>query len=1175
MEQNSPPLEVLVHESTQDLVGDARRVRGHRAGQPEGLRRAVQRVPARRPSTTAPREAEAIVPEVSAGHAHLPELRRADARTGCASATSAARRSSASVARESRRTVTIVFAMPKVHSLTRRGARARRRCATSCRATSRACATPSSGTAGRSRSSSATRSWRSSGCRSGTRTTRSAAIRAAADMQAALDALNPGFRTRLRARAQQPHRRQQRRGHRRRREHGPADGHRRRGEHGGAARAGRRQRRGRPRRPDLPARARPDRGRVHGAARRSRARPSRCPPIASSRVRRAAAAAERSHGTPFVGREAEMGRLSGGARRTRSTNRGARLVTVVGDAGVGKSRLIREFAAAPREQATARPRALPAVRRRHHVLAARRGRPRGGGHHQRGHAARSRRGASTGCWSSAGAEDREAIVERVAAAINLSAAQFPVAELMWGGRRFLETLAAERPVVMLVDDLHWAEATFLDFLDHLLETVEDASILVLGSARHEIAERHAEWSTAHEAMLIMLQPLSEADAGQIVEELLGSLEPSVRARIARGRRGQPAVRRADRLDARRDRGDRARHRRLGRPRRRRRSSRSRRRSRRWSPSRLDALKTRGARGRRPGLGDRPVVPDGRGRRARRRAGPAAPRRRPRRPRREAARPPPGRGRRRSTASATRSSATRPTAACSSAPAPALHERFVTWAERVNRERGRELEFEEILGYHLEQAYQLPDRPRRRSTPRRVDVGERAAEKLSSAGRRALGRGDIPAAASLLRAPSTCCRELDRSGSSSSSTSPRRSSSRARSTRPRACSTERGRGGEAIGDERLEARVRLLERQVGRCSSAAPGRRGRAARGGRSGRRRSSRRRRRRRARAGLARLEMHARGHAGPVRRRAAAAEQIVDHARRAGDERLVSRSVARRSRTSCVHGPDAGRRAPSPQCEDARRASQRRPEDRGDRSLGALAQLLAMDGEFDEARDLYRRGQDDPRRARRRHRRALHVDRLRAASSCSPATSTPRSASCGATTTRSWRSARPTSGRRSPACSARSCWRAGRPRGGGSQFAEIAEEIADERRLRARRCCGGSPRARVLAARGDDRRGAGARARRRSSSRRDTEEVGPPGRRARRARPGASARAATPKKRRAALAGGPGAVEAKGDRASPPRRIGELVARAGLGSPGYQVAAERCRCGAATRRSCSSCRSS
>ena len=90
------------------------------------------------------------------------------------------------------------------------------------------------------------------------------------------------------------------------------------------------------------------------------------------------------------------------------------------------------------------------------------------------------------------------IVERVAAAINLSAAQFPVAELMWGGRRFLETLAAERPLVMIVDDLHWAESTFLDFLDHLLETVEGASILVLGSARHEIAERHADWAEAHD-----------------------------------------------------------------------------------------------------------------------------------------------------------------------------------------------------------------------------------------------------------------------------------------------------------------------------------------------------------------------------------------------------------------------------------------------------------------------------------------------------------------------------------------------------------------------------------------------------------------------------------------------------------------------------------------------------
>ena len=79
----------------------------------------------------------------------------------------------------------------------------------------------------------------------------------------------------------------------------------------------------------------------------------------------------------------------------------------------------------------------------------------------------------------------------------------------------------------------------------------------------------------------------------------------------------------------------------------------------------------------------------------------------------------------------------------------LHEQFVDWAEPINRERGRELEFEEILGYHLEQAY------RYRAELGAIDamsndLGGRAAAKLGSAGRRAFGRGDAPAASNLLR-----------------------------------------------------------------------------------------------------------------------------------------------------------------------------------------------------------------------------------------------------------------------------------------------------------------------------------------------------------------------------------------------------------------------------------------
>ena len=74
---------------------------------------------------------------------------------------------------------------------------------------------------------------------------------------------------------------------------------------------------------------------------------------------------------------------------------------------------------------------------------------------------------------------------------------------------------------------------------------------------------------------------------------------------------------------------------------------------------------------------------------------------------------------------------------------------MTWAERVNRERGREQEFEEILGFHLEQAYRyrtelgpLDDAGR--------DLARRAATKLGAAGRRAFARGDLPAAINLLR-----------------------------------------------------------------------------------------------------------------------------------------------------------------------------------------------------------------------------------------------------------------------------------------------------------------------------------------------------------------------------------------------------------------------------------------
>jgi predicted ATPase len=89
----------------------------------------------------------------------------------------------------------------------------------------------------------------------------------------------------------------------------------------------------------------------------------------------------------------------------------------------------------------------------------------------------------------------------------------------------------------------------------------------------------------------------------------------------------------------------------------------------------------------------------------------------------------------------------------------LHERFATWAEGVNRDRHREVEYEEILGYHLEQAYRylvqlgpVDDHG--------LAIARRGADKLAATGRRAFERGDMAAAAGLLERATALLPPLD-------------------------------------------------------------------------------------------------------------------------------------------------------------------------------------------------------------------------------------------------------------------------------------------------------------------------------------------------------------------------------------------------------------------------------
>jgi tetratricopeptide (TPR) repeat protein len=455
-------------------------------------------------------------------------------------------------------------------------------------------------------------------------------------------------------------------------------------------------------------------------------------------------AAERARDTPLVGREREVGLLAT-ALDAALAEKACRVVTILGDPGVGKSRLVREFAAVVAGSAQVlRGRCLPygrgitfwplveAVRQAASIS-----------EQETPDAARTKISNLAG--------DPE-IADRVSAAVGLSDAQFSVAELMWGARRLFESMALEQPLVLVFEDIHWGEATFLDLIEHMSETVRNAPILVVCLARHGLLEIREGWGDLEDSLIVHLDALSAADANLVVDNLLGSagLAAEVRARIVEAADGNPLFVEQmlsmliDEGQLRRENGG-------------------------WVPTgdlasiavppSLDALLTAridglasiesttieaasvvgqifqqeaveaivedeqrtlvdgalgGLAGKRLIRSDLAAFEDERGFRF--------------------------------LHILVRDAAYRRLLKRSRA---LLHERFVDWADMVNRELVREAEYEEILGYHLEQAYlylrelgPLEDHGR--------SIGRRAAERLGSAGRRAFSRGDMPAAANLLR-----------------------------------------------------------------------------------------------------------------------------------------------------------------------------------------------------------------------------------------------------------------------------------------------------------------------------------------------------------------------------------------------------------------------------------------
>jgi class 3 adenylate cyclase/tetratricopeptide (TPR) repeat protein len=244
-------------------------------------------------------------------------------------------------------------------------------------------------------------------------------------------------------------------------------------------------------------------------------------PLRLHAVDRLAAGITRDFDRPLIDRSDELAALHIAFRRAEG-ERSCRLFTLLGVAGIGKSRLIAEFAAALNGRATILTgRCLPygegiTFWPLRDILRA--------------------LGGAAGVRSTlAGTADADLVAERVLAAVGASPDSAHGEETAWAFRRLLEVLADERPVVVVLEDIHWAFATLLDLVEYLLGWTQ-APVLLVCLARPELIERRPSWlSLRPNVDALTVDRLSEADA----ETLLGQ---TLHAPLRRGETGEDEAR---------------------------------------------------------------------------------------------------------------------------------------------------------------------------------------------------------------------------------------------------------------------------------------------------------------------------------------------------------------------------------------------------------------------------------------------------------------------------------------------------------------------------------------------------------------------------------------------------------------------------------------------------------
>ncbi|HEX2293242.1 MAG TPA: AAA family ATPase [Gaiellaceae bacterium] len=237
---------------------------------------------------------------------------------------------------------------------------------------------------------------------------------------------------------------------------------------------------------------------------------------------------------PLVGRNAELDLLQNTFDRA-VRDRRAHLFTIYGDAGVGKSRLAKEFVESLEPATILFGRALPYGE--------------GVTYSALSDMVKTAAGIADDdpldealeklreCCPDEAVADLLALASGVLEAVKGERNQ---QEIAWAAREWAEKLAEPQPLVLVFEDIHWAEDALLELVEHLATWVRDVPLLLLCLARPELLDLRPGWGGGRvRATAIELEPLGRADSEALVDALDGQLGPTARQALLEKTEGNP------------------------------------------------------------------------------------------------------------------------------------------------------------------------------------------------------------------------------------------------------------------------------------------------------------------------------------------------------------------------------------------------------------------------------------------------------------------------------------------------------------------------------------------------------------------------------------------------------------------------------------------------------------